>query len=57
MAQKDQRIIFAFVCTECKSQNYISQRNKINTTEKVSLKKYCPKCRKHTLHKEKNKLD
>lgn len=57
MAKKDNRMIFALVCSECKSQNYISERNKINTTEKVSLKKYCPKCRKHTLHKERNKLD
>lgn len=57
MAKKDNRMIFALVCTECKSQNYISERNKVNTTEKVSLKKFCPKCRKHTLHKETSKLD
>ena len=57
MAKKDQRIIFALVCTECKSQNYISQRNKINTVEKIVLNKYCKRCRKRTKHKESGKLD
>ncbi|MBP9814003.1 50S ribosomal protein L33 [Candidatus Woesebacteria bacterium] len=57
MAKKDQRILFALVCTVCKSQNYISNRNKINTPEKVVLKKYCPHCKKHTEHKESSKLD
>lgn len=57
MAKKDQRIIFALVCTECKSQNYISQRNKINTVEKIVLNKYCKRCRKRTKHKESAKLD
>jgi len=57
MAKKDQRLVLAMICTVCKSQNYITSRNKINTTEKIVLKKYCRKCRKHTDHKETNKLD
>jgi large subunit ribosomal protein L33 len=47
----------ALICTVCKHQNYISVRNKINTPEKISLKKYCPNCKKHQLHKESSKLD
>jgi large subunit ribosomal protein L33 len=57
MAKKDQRELMALLCTVCKHQNYISVRNKINTPEKISLKKYCPYCKKHQLHKESSKLD
>jgi len=56
MAKKGARQIFAFVCTICKSQNYIQDRNKTNVPEKIELKKFCRKCRKHTLHKENQKL-
>ena len=40
------------VCEECFSRNYITEKNKLNTTTRVVVKKYCPKCNKHTLHKE-----
>ncbi|HOX28643.1 MAG TPA: 50S ribosomal protein L33 [bacterium] len=40
------------VCSECKSKNYYTSKNKQNTSVKVELKKYCKKCRKHTTHKE-----
>jgi len=39
-------------CTECKRRNYTSTKNKKRTTGKLELKKYCPHCRKHILHKE-----
>lgn len=57
MAKKTQRMLVAFVCTVCKSQNYLSERNKINTPDKLKLTKHCRKCRKHTEHKETSKLD
>jgi large subunit ribosomal protein L33 len=57
MAKKDQRLLLGMVCTVCKNTNYVTKRNKINTTEKLVLKKYCRHCRKHTEHKEKAKLD
>jgi len=57
MAKKEQRILLGMICQVCKSQNYITNRNKLNTTEKLVLKKYCRKCRKHTEHKETTKLD
>lgn len=56
MAKKGARQILGLICTVCKSQNYISERNKTNTPEKLELKKYCRKCRKHTPHKETSKL-
>ncbi|HBT66594.1 TPA: 50S ribosomal protein L33 [candidate division WWE3 bacterium] len=39
-------------CTETGMRSYISQKNRINTTDKVELMKYNPRLRKHTLHKE-----
>ena len=40
-------------CTECKMENYRTEKNKKNTTERLELKKFCPKVRKSTNHKEK----
>jgi len=39
-------------CGECKSRNYTTTKNKKKTTERLELSKYCPRCRKHTAHKE-----
>ncbi len=38
-------------CSECKSRNYHTTKNK-KKTERFESKKFCPSCRKHTLHKE-----
>ena len=40
-------------CTECKSENYRTEKNKKNTTERLELKKYCANCKTTTVHKEK----
>lgn len=39
-------------CTECKSENYRTEKNKKNTTERLEMNKFCPKCKKTTAHKE-----
>lgn len=57
MAKKEQRILIALVCQVCKSQNYITRKNKLNQKEKIVLSKYCDRCKKHTEHKETDKLD
>ncbi len=57
MAQKDQRILLAMVCQICKKRNYITSKNKTEMKEQLVLKKYCNRCRKHTEHKETDKLD
>ena len=58
MAKKSKgtRLTLGLVCTVCKSRNYITQRNKLNTPEKLVLEKYCKKCRKVQPHKEVEKL-
>ena len=39
-----------FKCSECGEENYIGTRNK---PERMQIQKYCPRCNKKTLHKEK----
>ncbi len=41
------------VCNNCKSENYRTEKNKKNTTERLELNKFCKKCMKTTEHKEK----
>ncbi len=42
-------------CSVCGEENYLSEKNKRNTPDRIEEKKYCPRCRKVTIHKEKNK--
>ena len=53
MAKVGNRQLKTLVCTECNSENYRVEKNVKNTTERLELKKYCSKCQKHTLHREK----
>ena len=39
-------------CTECKSRNYQTNKNKKNDPDRIDFNKYCKFCKKHTLHKE-----
>lgn len=57
MAKKTQRNIYGLICTVCKSQNYVIQRNKLNTPTALKLSRYCHVCKKHTEHKEIKSLD
>ncbi|HVF68997.1 MAG TPA: 50S ribosomal protein L33 [Xanthomonadales bacterium] len=57
MAKKgEHRIKIGLVCQLCKSRNYISQKNKMETPEKLVLHKFCKFCKKVTDHKESEKL-
>ena len=46
------RDLISFQCDQCKRRNYTSTKNKKTKTDKISLRKFCPSCRTHTLHKE-----
>jgi len=39
-------------CEKCKNINYFTERNKKKLKEKLELKKHCPVCKTHTVHKE-----
>lgn len=41
-------------CSECKSRNYRTDKQ-TRGGEKLALKKFCKRCRKHTEHKERKK--
>ena len=49
------RVTFLMKCSECGEENYLTEKNKKNTTERIEIMKFCPKCGKQTLHKEKTK--
>ncbi|BET20520.1 MULTISPECIES: 50S ribosomal protein L33 [Solobacterium] len=49
MAKEARKIILA--CEECLARNYTTNGSK-NSTKRLELKKFCPKCGKMTLHKE-----
>lgn len=57
MAKKGSRVLIGLTCEVCKKQNYVEEKNKVNTPTAIKLMKYCNKCRKHTSHKEQKKLD
>ncbi len=46
------RSIIQMECSACKERNYSTTKNKKKTQDKLNLSKYCPRCRKHELHKE-----
>jgi len=58
---KGARLIITLECTECRTNTekrspgvnrYTTMKNRRNTTARLELKKFCPNCNKHTIHKE-----
>ena len=39
-------------CSICGEKNYRTEKSKRNTPDRMELNKYCPRCQKHTAHKE-----
>ncbi len=46
------RIIVTLECRECRHRNYTTTKNKRTTPDRLEFRKYCPFCRRHTVHKE-----
>ncbi len=46
------RELITLACSECKSRNYVSTKNKKQGAPRIELKKFCSKCGKHVLHRE-----
>ena len=46
------RPVITLACTECKDRSYSTTKNKKNDPNRIELSKYCPRCRRHTLHRE-----
>jgi large subunit ribosomal protein L33 len=45
------RVQVALVCSECDGRNYKTSK-RATETERIELKKFCPACNKHTIHRE-----
>jgi len=54
--KKGSRILIGLECSETGARSYVTQKSKMNTTEKLQIKKYNPKLRKHTIYKEVQRL-
>lgn len=48
----DARVKVVLRCNTCKERNYFSKKNKKNTPDRLEMKKYCWRCRTHTVHTE-----
>ena len=46
------RDIVTLACEDCRSRTYTSTKNRRNTRDRLALRKYCPRCRSHRLHRE-----
>ncbi len=55
MAKSKAREYVWLQCSECKDLNYRTEVRVSGGLQKVELQKYCPRERKHTLHKVKRK--
>ena len=43
---------FWWACSVCRSRNYTTMKNKKNDPDRMTTRKYCRVCRKHTEHRE-----
>jgi large subunit ribosomal protein L33 len=55
MAKAAKREYVWLQCTECSDLNYRTSVNVAGGSPKLELKKYCPRTRKHEVHKVKRK--
>ncbi|WP_127506283.1 50S ribosomal protein L33 [Paenibacillus humicus] len=46
------RVTVTLACTESGDRNYTTTKNKRNNPERLELRKYCPRLKKVTLHRE-----
>jgi large subunit ribosomal protein L33 len=44
--------IITLQCNTCKERNYTTVKNKKNDPDRLEIKKFCSRCRKHTAHRE-----
>jgi large subunit ribosomal protein L33 len=52
MAKKEDRVVIHLACTECRSRNYTTSKNRRNDSDRLEFRKFCPRCRGHRVHRE-----
>jgi len=50
--RKDVRPVVTLQCSECKERTYTTEKNRRNDPNRLEMKKYCPRCRTHRVHRE-----
>lgn len=48
--KKDKKVILA--CADCAERNYSTAKSQKMGSERLEMNKYCPRCDKHTVHRE-----
>ncbi|MDP6511433.1 MAG: 50S ribosomal protein L33 [Dehalococcoidia bacterium] len=46
------REVIYLACAQCQQRSYTSSKNRRNDPQRLELKKFCPRCRAHTPHRE-----
>ena len=44
--------IILLKCGSCNNKNYSTTKNKKKHTDRLEIKRFCPKCRQHRPHRE-----
>ncbi|MBI2935580.1 MAG: 50S ribosomal protein L33 [Chloroflexi bacterium] len=52
MAKKGDRILITLQCSDCRERNYHTSKNRKNDSQRLELRKYCPRCRVARVHRE-----
>ncbi len=52
LEDKKMRESFMLKCTVCGEENYLASKNRRTKPEKMELNKFCSRCNKPTVHKE-----
>ena len=52
MAKKEDRVVIHLACTECRSRNYTTSKNRRNDSDRLEFRRFCPRCRGHRVHRE-----
>jgi len=47
-----ERVRVTLVCDECGARNYQTTKARQKAGERLTLKKFCPACTHHTVHRE-----
>jgi large subunit ribosomal protein L33 len=46
------RVIITLACTECGDRNYTTSKNKRTHPSRLEFRKYSPRLKKYTIHRE-----
>ena len=52
MAKRAERMLITLACNECRERTYHTEKNRRNDPDRMTLRKFCPRCRKHTEQRE-----